>query len=123
VRGDPGSEGLRALLGQEQQDPVAAQLVVLDHRADPAAQVSGRHPPLVLDGGRGLLEGSLDQALTAAEVAQDGLDAHAGALRDVGEGDVRGESLGVQCDGGLQHRLPRLLHGLGAGRHPIGARP
>ena len=60
-------------------------------------------------------DGRVDQPGPAAEVAQHRLDADPGPLGDVVEGDVGGQPLGVQVEGGLEDPPPGLLDGRGPG--------
>ena len=117
---DAGGERLGALLGEQEQHPVAAQLVVVDDGAHGAGHVTRLGPPLLLDVVGRPLEGGLDQPLPGAEVAQHGLHADACLRGDVGQRDVRRQPAQVQRDRGLEHPSAGLLDGGGARRHPVG---
>ena len=117
--GDAGREGLGALLGEQQEDTVAPQLVVVDHRPHGAGHVAGHGPPLPLHVGGGPLQSGGDEVLPRSEVPKHGLHAHPGLGSDVCQGDVRGEALQVEGHHGFEHPPAGLLDRVGPRRHPV----
>lgn len=119
--GDP-ADALVVLLGEEAEAQVAQPFVVVHRGMDRVRRPRSGGSPFRHHARPGVLDGGVQQSVPAAEVAQDGLDGHAGEGGDIVEGDRRDGTRPGHLDQCAEDGLPSGGRGRGPGGHLVAAR-